>query len=272
MTGARCGAQRTSRTLAHGVRPREHGELRSHHEATRSRSGIQPQNAFGGDCDAARMLGRGWDCRRPWEADREQVFDASAEALESTEVLQEAAEEEAVSVHEAGQEEVRKAPASSPTVPSPTAPTTPPSGVVPPPGLVAPPAPVPPTGPVAPPGPTVADLQPLQNAKGLGDGRPVQNLTVLDSSAPQQGSGTTTQVGGNGQPTDVWIFPTHMSYDWTSTLYDAGGMTYTETTHERERDNVLRYPNGTFALRFLGSSETCGPTANACTASAGGGA
>jgi hypothetical protein len=130
----------------------------------------------------------------------------------------------------------------------------------------------PPTGPVTPAGPTLADLQALEDAKRLGDGQPVKNLTVLDRGAPQQGTGTLPKDGGNGQPTDVWIFPVHVSYDWTGQLYSSYPNTYTETTHERERDNVLRYPSGQFALRFIGSSETCDPTPTACTASTGAGA
>jgi hypothetical protein len=164
--------------------------------------------------------------------------------------------------------------ARHPTVTSPTGPATTPTGpATTPTGPTTPTIPTTtPAGPVAPAGPTLADLQQLENAKGLGDGQPVQSLTILDSGTPQQGTGTTQQVGGNGQPTDVWIYPEHVSYDWTSQLYDAHAMTYTETTQERERDNVLRYPTGQFALRFQGSSETCDPTPTACTTSSGGGA
>jgi hypothetical protein len=131
----------------------------------------------------------------------------------------------------------------------------------------------PPAGSGAPAGPTVADLQALEDAKGLpGDGQPVKNLMVLDRGAPQRGTGTPATAGGNGQATDVWIYPVHLSYDWSGPLYDAYGNTYTNTTHERERDNVLRYPSGQFALRFQGSSETCDPTPTACTSSTGSGA
>jgi hypothetical protein len=152
---------------------------------------------------------------------------------------------------------------------SPSAPVTPPTTPAAPPTTPV----TPPAGPVVPPGPTLADLQPLYPG--------AQNLTILDLGTPQQGSGTTTQVGGNGQPTNVWIYPVHVSYDTTSQMictvsyeYGACGVVdpssptftyFTETTHWRSKDNILRDPSGTFTKRDVAASATCDPDPGACT-------
>jgi hypothetical protein len=135
--------------------------------------------------------------------------------------------------------------------------------------------------PTAPAGPTLAQLQTLQCAKyNCSASTTVTNLKVLHRSKAHRGSGRTARVGGDGIPTNTWIYPILMSYDETVTSghYTGGGLTplvwvvTQSVTHTREKDNLLRDPTRTFTLRFVASSSTCQPDPNACTPSIGGGA
>jgi hypothetical protein len=136
-------------------------------------------------------------------------------------------------------------------------------------------------GPSAPAGPSLAKLQALECAKFNCDANTtVTKLTVLTRGAVHRGSGRTARVGGDGIPTNTWVYPMVLSYDETVTTYSYTGGGYapiqkvanTEVTHWREKDNVLREPSGAFVLRFVASSSTCEPSPNACTPSTGGGA
>jgi hypothetical protein len=123
-------------------------------------------------------------------------------------------------------------------------------------------------------GPSVAALQRLECAKfGCGGTHQVLKLTVLKRGAPRHGN-------GNDAPRNVFIYPLLLSYDETSQqgYYTGGGFdplvwhTYTQTTHWREKDNVMRDGVGAWTLRFQGSSSTCEPMTTGCPASTGSGA
>jgi hypothetical protein len=133
----------------------------------------------------------------------------------------------------------------------------------------------------APAGPTLPTLQRLQCAKYNCDANTtITNLKVLSRGKAHRGSGRTARAGGDGIPTNTWIYPELMSYDETVTggHYTGGGysplvwVVTHSTTHTREKDNVLRDPTGAFVLRFVASSSTCEPDPNGCTSSIGGGA
>jgi hypothetical protein len=133
----------------------------------------------------------------------------------------------------------------------------------------------------APAAPSLATLQRLECAKYNCDANTtVTKMKVLSRGTAHRGSGRTARVGGDGIPTNTWIYPTLVSYDETTTggYYTGGGyaplvwVVTHSTTHTREKDNVLRDPTGAFILRFVASSSTCEPEPNACTSSIGGGA
>jgi hypothetical protein len=135
--------------------------------------------------------------------------------------------------------------------------------------------------PSAPAGPSLTTLQTLECAKYNCDANTtVTKLMVLSRGKVHRGSGKTARVGGDGIPTNTWVYPMLLSYDESVTTYSYTGGGYapiqkvanTEVTHWREKDNVLREPSGVFVLRFVASSSTCEPSPNACTPSVGGGA
>jgi hypothetical protein len=129
--------------------------------------------------------------------------------------------------------------------------------------------------------PSLAKLQALECAKYNCDANTtVTKLMVLSRGNVHRGSGKTARAGGDGIPTNTWVYPMLLSYDESVTTYSYTGGGYTpiqkvantEVTHWREKDNVLREPSGAFVLRFVASSSTCEPSPNACTPSVGGGA
>ena len=130
-------------------------------------------------------------------------------------------------------------------------------------------------------GPSLAVLQRLECAKfSCGPTNQVLKLKVLTRGASRHGTGVSSQRGGDDVPRNVLIYPLLLSYDATSQqgYYTGGGFdplvwhTYTQTTHWREKDNVLRDGTGAWILRFEASSSTCEPMKTACPASTGGGA
>jgi hypothetical protein len=130
-------------------------------------------------------------------------------------------------------------------------------------------------------GPSLAVLQRLECAKfSCGPTNQVLKLKVLTRGASRHGTGVSSQRGGDDVPRNVLIYPLLLSYDATSQqgYYTGGGFdplvwnTYTQTTHWREKDNVLRDGTGAWILRFEASSSTCEPMKTACPANTGGGA
>jgi hypothetical protein len=135
--------------------------------------------------------------------------------------------------------------------------------------------------PAAPAAPSLATLQRLECAKFNCDANTtITNLKVLSRAPAHRGSGRTGRAGGDGIPSDTWVYLTLVSYDETVTggHYTGGGydplvwVVTQSTTHTRERNNVLRDPTGAFVLRFVASSSTCEPEPAGCTSSIGGGA
>ena len=137
--------------------------------------------------------------------------------------------------------------------------------------------PTPPAGPAAPPGPTLAWLQQQLCASPACDANNViSNLTILAAGTPRLGTGISTQQGGDGVPSDTWIYPLLYSYDQANqiicsvaTSYCTPGSGaqftyYTETTHWRAKSNAQLDSAGQWVLRGQAASTTCDPDPIAC--------
>jgi hypothetical protein len=116
---------------------------------------------------------------------------------------------------------------------------------------------------------------------------PILNFTILEQGVPRLGSGVSTQRGGDGVPSDTWIFPLLVSYDQTNpnafrhiacplpseSCYPGGyNETYTETYHSRERINAQIDASGALRIWVQAATQTCEPAVVGCGFSVGGGA
>jgi hypothetical protein len=164
---------------------------------------------------------------------------------------------------------------------SPLAAVTPPAAVAPPSPSVTPPAPV--AAPVAPAAPTFAAIEALVCSFHC----PILNFNILERGVPRLGTGVDTTRGGDGVPSDTWIFPMLLSYDKTDPTYfrhvacpspsepcyPAGyNETYTVTLHSREKINAQIDVAGALRIWQQAATETCEPAVVGCGFSVGGGA
>jgi hypothetical protein len=149
------------------------------------------------------------------------------------------------------------------------------------PPAVTPPPPV--AGPVARPAPTSAEIEGLVCSFHC----PILNFTIIERGVPRLGTGVDTTRGGDGVPSDTWIFPLLLSYDKTDptafrhiacplpseTCYPAGyNETYTLTHHWRERINAQIDAAGALRIWQQAATDTCEPAVVGCGSSTGGGA
>ena len=161
---------------------------------------------------------------------------------------------------------------------APSGPVTPPTGPV-----TTPTAPVtPPAGPIAPPAPTFAQIEALVCSFHC----PILNFNILERGVPRLGTGVDTTRGGDGVPSDTWIFPLLVSYDQTNpnafrhivcplqseSCYPGYNETYTETYHSREKLNAQIDVSGALRIWQQAATETCEPEVVGCGFSTGGGA
>ena len=167
---------------------------------------------------------------------------------------------------------------------SPNGAATPPAAAVTPPApSVTPPAPPTVAGPVAPPAPTSAQIEALVCYFHC----PILNFTIIERGVPRLGTGVDTTRGGDGVPSDTWIFPLLLSYDKTDptywrhiacpspseTCYPTGyNETYTMTFHSRERTNAQIDAAGALRIWQQAATTTCEPAVVGCGSSTGGGA
>jgi hypothetical protein len=116
---------------------------------------------------------------------------------------------------------------------------------------------------------------------------PILNFNILERGLPRLGTGLDTTRGGDGVPSDTWIFPLLLSYDKTDptyfrhiacpspseTCYPGGyNETYTMTLHWRERTNAQIDAAGGLRIWQQAATETCEPAVVGCGISTGGGA
>jgi hypothetical protein len=148
---------------------------------------------------------------------------------------------------------------SGPAATPPTAPATSPT-------VPAPPL----AGPVAPAGPTDAQIQQWVCEHHINCA--IQNFMVLERGAPRLGTGVDTTRGGDGVPSDTWIFPVLVSFDVRSEITLLYGGTETEIQHTREKIKAQFDHTGAWALFTAGSSTTCEPVIASCPGESGGGA
>ncbi len=135
----------------------------------------------------------------------------------------------------------------------------------------APTAPAPPpAGPVAPAGPTDAQIQQWVCEHHINC--VIQNFMVLERGVPRLGTGVDTTRGGDGVPSDTWIFPVLVSFDVRSEITLLYGGTQTEIQHTREKIKAQFDHTGAWALFTAGSSTTCEPVIASCPGEANGGA
>jgi hypothetical protein len=155
--------------------------------------------------------------------------------------------------------------------------------VTPPVAAVTPPPAPPAAGPVAPAAPTSAQIEALVCSFYC----PILNFTIIERGVPRLGTGVDTTRGGDGVPSDTWIFPLLLSYDKTDptyfrhiacpspseACYPAGyNETYTVTLHWRERTNAQIDAAGGLRIFQQAATETCEPAVVGCGISTGGGA
>jgi hypothetical protein len=149
---------------------------------------------------------------------------------------------------------------------------TPPATPVPPPAPLPPPPPA--AGPVAPAAPTFAAIEALVCSFHC----PLLNFNILERGVPRLGTGVDTTRGGDGVPSDTWIFPLLLSYDQTYQAHSVGPpptyeeSTYTVTLHWRERINAQIDAAGGLRIWQQAATETCEPAVVGCGISTGGGA
>jgi hypothetical protein len=158
---------------------------------------------------------------------------------------------------------------------SPLAAVTPPAAAVTPPApSVTPPAPPTVAGPVAPPAPTSAQIEALVCSFYC----PILNFAIIERGVPRLGTGVATTRGGDGVPSDTWIFPLLLSYDKTEQAFRVGpeptfeSETYTLTHHWRERTNAQLDAAGGLRIWQQAATDTCEPAVVNCGGSTGGGA
>jgi hypothetical protein len=116
---------------------------------------------------------------------------------------------------------------------------------------------------------------------------PILNVTIIERGVPRLGTGVDTTRGGDGVPSDTWIFPLLLSYDKTDptafphvacpepseACYPAGyNETYTLTHHWRERINAQIDAAGVLRIWQQAATDTCEPAVVNCGGSTGGGA
>jgi hypothetical protein len=153
---------------------------------------------------------------------------------------------------------------------SPAAPTAPTGAATPPTAPVTPAA----AGPVAPAGPTFAQIEALVCSFHC----PILSFNILERGVPRLGTGVSTQRGGDGVPSDTWIFPLLVSYDKTEPRIRVGppplfeSEPYTLTLHWRERTNAQIDASGALRIWVQAATETCEPALAGCGISFGGGA
>jgi hypothetical protein len=128
----------------------------------------------------------------------------------------------------------------------------------------------PPAGPVAPAGPTDAQIQQWVCEHHINCA--IQNFMVLERGAPRLGTGVDTTRGGDGVPSDTWIFPLLVSFDVRSEITLLYGGTQTDIQHTREKIKAQYDHTGAWALFTVGSSTTCEPVIASCPGETGGGA
>jgi hypothetical protein len=152
---------------------------------------------------------------------------------------------------------------------------TPPAATVTPPAApVAPPTPPPAAGPVAPAAPTSAQIEALVCSFYC----PILNFTIIERGVPRLGTGVDTTRGGDGVPSDTWIFPLLLSYDKTEQAFRVGppptfeSETYTLIHHWRERTNAQIAAAGGLRIWQEAATDTCEPAVVGCGGSTGGGA
>jgi hypothetical protein len=155
---------------------------------------------------------------------------------------------------------------------------SPPAAVTPPPAAVSPPATpaAPPTapaaGPVAPAAPTFAAIEALVCSFHC----PMVSFNILERGVPRLGTGLDTTRGGDGVPTDTWIFPLLLSYDQSYLAHRPGPgsepETYPVTLHLREKINAQIDAAGGLRIWQQAATETCEPAVVGCGFSVGGGA
>ena len=151
---------------------------------------------------------------------------------------------------------------TAPSGPAATAPTAP---------ATSPTVPAPPlAGPVAPAGPTDAQLQQWVCEHHINCA--IQNFMVLERGAPRLGTGVDTTRGGDGVPSDTWIFPVLVSFDVRSEITLLYGGTEIEIQHTREKIKAQFDHTGAWAFFTAGSSTTCEPAIASCPGETGGGA
>ncbi|HWX88450.1 MAG TPA: hypothetical protein VNX67_09760 [Solirubrobacteraceae bacterium] len=160
--------------------------------------------------------------------------------------------------------------------------TPPPATITPPLTTPKPPVIPPATGPVAPPAPTSAQIEGLVCSFHC----PIQNFTILERGVPRLGTGVDTTRGGDGVPSDTWIFPLLLSYDQTNpnafrhivcplpseSCYPGYNETYTEIYHSREKINAQIDAAGGLRIWQQAATQTCEPAVVGCGFSTGGGA
>jgi hypothetical protein len=107
---------------------------------------------------------------------------------------------------------------------------------------------------------------------------PILNFTIIERGVPRLGTGVSTTRGGDGVPSDTWIFPLLLSYDKTEQAFRVGppptfeSETYTLTLHWRERTNAQLDATGALRIWVQAATETCEPAVVGCGISFGGGA
>jgi hypothetical protein len=145
-----------------------------------------------------------------------------------------------------------------------------PSAVTQPAPSAAAPASAPATGPTSPAAPTSAQIEALVCSFHC----PIVSFTILERGVPRLGSGVSTQRGGDGVPSDTWIFPLLVSYDKTESAHRFGPPEeqYTLTRHTRERTNAQIDAAGALRIWVQAVTETCEPALVNCGISFGGGA
>jgi hypothetical protein len=157
---------------------------------------------------------------------------------------------------------------------SPLAAATPPAAAVAPPAPPVTPPPAPAAGPVAPAAPTFAAIEALVCSFHC----PILNFNILERGVPRLGTGLDTTRGGDGVPSDTWIFPLLLSYDQTYQAYRVGpgptyeSETYTVTLHLREKINAQIDVAGALRIWQQAATETCEPAVVGCGFNVGGGA
>jgi hypothetical protein len=104
------------------------------------------------------------------------------------------------------------------------------------------------------------------------------NFNILERGAPRLGTGLDTTRGGDGVPSDTWIFPLLLSYDQSYRAHRVGpgptyeSDTYTVTLHLREKINAQIDAAGGLRIWQQAATETCEPAVVGCGFSVGGGA